>query len=439
MQIQNLNSIILSRTFFYVLFLLITSTVQGQITRDVGEIAVIEGDNNIIFTPLNSTTIPPTPCGQVSVNMRELGLRFYQGHDNEFDVLVMFTNFNHLLLPNNCNEQANAFFSLVSNSIEGIGLNTFDNSNLFGSDRGVLQGVINMGNVVTRPANPFIRLPGNNDHMLSLMGQEIGHRWGAFIQVDQDFNSNNNLVNGVNLLLGRQNAHWSFFLHTGSVTSNAGLTQASSLEGNFWQPTNFGFQTASITDGYCPLDLYLMGLIPANQVGNPFVILNPNNVNPNANINTAPNAGTQAQGAQQNVNIQNIIDVEGTRNPGFADSPKIFRHAFILLTQQGVNVTQAQINQVNTYRIAWENYFSDMTQNSGAVVTNLDNVLFVDRSNSGNENGSLTNPYNSVLKGRDSSNRNGTIIITGGQYQENLTFDSPLTLRAVLGNVRIGN
>jgi hypothetical protein len=416
----------------------VVNLANAQITRDVGEIAVIEGDPAIIFTPTNSTT--GNPCGQASVNMRALARRFYQTHDDAFQFLIMFTNFNHLLAPDaNCIEQAGAFHQLVSNSTQGINQPVFNNSNSYGSS-GVLGGVLNMNNLTTWPFNPTVQVPGfGTNSLLSILGQEVGHQWGAFVRFDDD---PSNSVNRNSDLLGRASAHWSFFFHASSATSNATNSEASSLEGNFWQinqPTQGQFQTSTVTDGFSPLDLYLMGLLPADQVEQFWYIANPNNVNPPANAANAPRAGTRAQGNQTFVNIQNVIGAEGARNPDFENSPKIFRQAFILLTQQGVNATQAHLRQIDTCRVLWEKYFAEKTQNRGAVVTNLSNVIFVDRDNSKKEDGTLNHPFNTIREGLDNSASDGTVVITANDYHELMTLNRPMKLRAVLGTVTIGN
>lgn len=88
--------------------------------------------------------------------------------------------------------------------------------------------------------------------------------------------------------------------------------------------------------------------------------------------------------------------------------------------------------------VAWENYFDQKTQRRGAVVTNLDNVVFVNRANTGGETGTLAQPFKTVKKGRDNSANGGTVIITAGNYPEKLRFSQALRLRAVLGTVTIG-
>lgn len=77
-------------------YLVASSVTNAQITRDVGQIAVIEGDSNIIYTPKDGKG---NSCGQASVKMTELARKFYQTHSDEFQFLIMFTNFNHLLSP----------------------------------------------------------------------------------------------------------------------------------------------------------------------------------------------------------------------------------------------------------------------------------------------------------------------------------------------------
>lgn len=414
---------------------------NAQITRDVGQIAVIEGDNSILVT---FTDTMGNPCPQVTVDMKEMGKKFYQTHDDVYQVLIMFTNFQHLLSPDqDCMEQAGAFFRSVSNAIQGIGISNFNQSAAYGSG-GALEGVINMNIVTGWPADPSQRIPGNNDSVMSLMAQEIGHRWSAFVQFDADSGPG---VSPSNALLGRALAHWSFFSNAPSVTSNPTDMEASSLEGNFWlvdQPAAGEFLTATTTDGFGPLDLYLMGLLPANQVGQFWFIASPFNVSPAANASSTPQAGTQAQGTQTFVSVNDVIAVEGARSPSFANSPKIFRHAVILLTQQGIDVTQAQLDRVETYRDAWGSYFTQETQNRSAMITILDDVVFVDSANScvsppmDCPDGTLNDPFPTVEMGRDNVPTGGTVVITAANYPENVTLNRAMMLRAVLGTVTIG-
>ena len=187
------------RLTLIIVFLTMGSVAHGQITRDVGQIAVIEGDSNIIVASCNN---------KVRVSMQELAKKFYETHPNEFHFLIMFTNFDQMLNPDaNCNERFGAFYLPVSNSIRGIGRSTFDASVAFGSSGRVLAGVINMNQLANWPANPAERFGANS--LLSVLGQEVGHSWGAFVRFDSDPGPG---ISASADLLGRDQAHWSFFI-----------------------------------------------------------------------------------------------------------------------------------------------------------------------------------------------------------------------------------
>jgi hypothetical protein len=415
------------------------SLLDAQISRNVGDIAVIEGDNSIISTPNNAAG---TPCPQVTVNMAEVAKKFYATHGDVFRMLIVFTTFNHLLLPDAaCNEQANAFYLPVSNTIEGIGRTMFDTTSQFGSSAGVLAGVLNMGSLGTRPIDPAQRLPNNNDSMLSLLSQEVGHYWSAYSSFDSS--TDPTIVTPSTALLGRASQHWSFFSHMPSLGATGAQTWSSSLEGNFWQqPTPGQFITTSITDGFSNLDLYLMGLISPEEVGSISFIAAPTNVvPPTINAGSPPQAGVTASGTFTSIGVSDIIAVDGERTPRYNATPpytqsaKIFRQAFILLTPQDVDATQAQIAQVDAYRERWEMYFDRMTMMKGAAVTQLGYVVFVGSFLPW----SLAQFVDTIREGQEYLVDRGTIGILAGKYSErDLTFDKPFTLRALLGTVTIG-
>ncbi len=421
---------------------LIAGGVAKAGVGDVGEIAVMEADGDILFFAQDNM-MPPNDCPLPSVSMTQMAQKFYLTHGDDYQFLAMFTNFDILLNPNeNCNEQFFAFHRGVSNAVEGIGRDIFDNTADFGS-AGALESVLNMNTLDGLPVDPTERIRSNNDSVLSLLGQEAGHRWGAYVQFDDDPGAG---VNASDELLGRALQHWSFFKHAASATSSSADPEASSLEGNYWeidQPAPGQFLTTTVTDGFSPLDLYLMGFLPTNQVATFWYIKNPFNVMPPKTAGSSPTAGVQAEGAQTFVDVNDVIEIEGARVPNAASSPKIFRMAFILLTQQGVPVSQAHLDQIEGYRTAWEHYFDEETEFRGAVVTLLDDVVFVDAANNGAEDGSRDAPYNTVTEGRDNSLPGDTLVICGGNYPESgnlpLTFTTARKLRAVTGSVVVGD
>ena len=88
---------------------------------------------------------------------------------------------------------------------------------------------------------------------------EMGHQWLAFPQVP--------VADGdPTQLLGRQRAHWSYWVSTDN----------SPMEGNAWRDNGDGTFTTGmeVANAFTPLDLYLMGLVAAEDVP-PVTILEP--------------------------------------------------------------------------------------------------------------------------------------------------------------------
>ena len=102
---------------------------------------------------------------------------------------------------------------------------------------------------------------------MSVLGQEVGHRWLAFLQ----FTDHNRQRSDA--LLGRDKAHWSFFFNS----------DASVMEGNRIEDLGGGaFRTAAAVEKYSLLDQYAMGLVRDIDVPPFFYVENPVNVQPAA-------------------------------------------------------------------------------------------------------------------------------------------------------------
>ena len=78
------------------------------------------------------------PAAEAAIARQEITKAFYSVHDDIYDFIVIFTDFDFQLPP-----QAKAFYMGVINDTEGIGRNLFDNSVLYGSN-GVLLGANTM-------------------------------------------------------------------------------------------------------------------------------------------------------------------------------------------------------------------------------------------------------------------------------------------------------
>jgi hypothetical protein len=300
------------------------------------------------------------PLGQVFgsssaplVHVSAAARRFYQTHGDNFDQLVMFANFAHAM------GDAFAFELTTRQTVSGIGLSAFDNSSFYGS-AGRLQSLLNMNRLGVYPndlaclQNPMCRIPGNNDSVLTLMGQETGHQWLAFVEFDDG---------GVcsNLLLGRDSSHWSFFHDT----------DASVMEGNSWFDHGNGtFTTNEDTIRYSALDQYIMGLRPAVEVPSFFFINNPTNTG-GKNKSSPPVTGVTVNGMRQNVMVDQIKTCEGNRAPssGFTgvNPTTNWNQAFILLIPAGTIASQSDLGKIETIASTWVPYFNAATGGRGSV------------------------------------------------------------------------
>lgn len=284
---------------------------------------------------------------------------FYDAHPgrDDWDFAYFLTDFDYNLVGG-----AFAYYAPLRNSISGIGESTFDTSTAqtFGKTR--IQGWLNLSNIVSKyPEYPTTRLLGANNS-LSVMGQEQGHRWMAYVQYPGAT---------PNLLLGRDDEHWSFFYSIESALSHPAARRSSSSEGNVWRENSNGtFTSVNLIDGYSRLDHYLMGLRPASDVNDTFVITNPNASGFTRTSGPRPNV--TATGGKQIITINEIIQANGARVPNVSVAPKKFRTAFILLSRFGSPASLTTINKLNRFRLTWESYFAHSTDYLGSLSTSID-------------------------------------------------------------------
>jgi len=191
---------------------------------------------------------------------------------------------------------------------------------------------------------------------VSVLGQEVGHRWLAFM----DFRDHTGARSDA--LLGRDQAHWSFFFDS----------DASVMEGNDIEDLGGGsFRTTAAVQRYSRLDQYAMGLVPATQVPNFFYVANPTNVAGGRQADSAPRVGVTFNGTRRDVLIDDVIAINGPRLPSSNDAPRVHRQAFLLVVGQGRSADTAQVNKIERIRRAWETFFQQATEGRMQAVTTL--------------------------------------------------------------------
>ena len=277
----------------------------------------------------------------------ELARKFYQSHGDNFDQLVIWTDAR-------LTDTAFAFETTVANEIRGIGLSLFDTSRDFGS-AGRLRSFAMMDWIGKYPEDPLQTFLGENN-TVSVLGQEVGHRWLAFMKFRDHTGAQSEA------LLGRDQAHWSFFLDSdGSV-----------MEGNDIEDLGGGsFRTVGAVRRYSLLDQYAMGLVSESEVPSFFYVENPMNVSGSRGADSAPRIGVTFNGTRRDVLIQDIVAILGARVPSAADSPRVHRQAFIFVSSAGRAPEDAQVAKVDRIRRAWESFFRQATDGRMEAVTGL--------------------------------------------------------------------
>ncbi|MBW8713294.1 MAG: hypothetical protein JF632_04325 [Acidobacteria bacterium] len=276
-----------------------------------------------------------------------LAKKFYASHPDNYDQLVIWTDAPVIT-------DAFAYETTVKNEIRGIGVDTYDLSQDFGSG-GRLRSLVVMDWLGKYPDSPTQKFLGENN-TVSVMGQESGHRWLAFLEFRDRTGQRSDQ------LLGRDLAHWSFFFDS----------DASVMEGNDIQDLGGGsFKTVAAVQRYSLLDQYAMGLVPDTAVPPFFYVENPTNMSATRKPESAPEVGITFNGTRRDVLIQDIQAIVGVRSPAAADSPRVHRQAFVYLVSAGKTADTGQVAKVDGIRRAWEGFFLQATDGRMQAITTL--------------------------------------------------------------------
>lgn len=304
---------------------------------------------SVNLNPLGGEAAEAVAIGEQFIASPSLDLvaasrRFYQTHPDDFDQLVFWAD--TTVVTN-----AFAFESTVKNAITGTGLEAFDFSAQLGS-AGALHSVVNMDRISKYPNVPTAKLVGEFS-TLGVLAHETGHRWLTRLQF-RDANRETS-----DALLGRQRAHWSFFMDTdGSV-----------MEGNDIQDLGGGsFRTAAAPEKFSRLDLYAMGLADAAEVPPWFFVESPI---ASQSRESSPRAGVSFNGTRRDVLIQDVIDALGPRVPAAADAPREHRQAHIFVRRATAVLDPADLARLGSIREQFGPFFEAATERRMTVRTTL--------------------------------------------------------------------
>lgn len=310
------------------------------------------------FRTVDLSAQGPTSGGSIALGERfsenpdldlvSVARTFYRSHSDAFDQLVIWTDTSVV------SGNAFAFESTIANQVQGIGLDIFDTSREFGS-AGRLQSFTLMDRLSKYPDDPTTRFLGENN-TLSVLGQEVGHRWLAYM------NFRDHEGQRSEELLGRDQAHWSFFMDS----------DASVMEGNDIEALGGGsFRTIGAVRRYNRLDQYAMGLVGASDVPPFFYVQSPTNLSQSRDKESAPQVGITFNGTRRDVLIEDVIAIHGPRVPSAAESSKVHRQAFVYIGGGGRAIDPGQIAKIDRIRRQWEEFFGQATEGRMRADTRL--------------------------------------------------------------------
>ena len=264
--------------------------------------------SNFVVNIVDPVTFAAGPNG----DFRPLVKHFYQVFGDSFDFIDVVFDMNFV---------ANRYHFGVRNAVSGVGISMFNNGLDYGSASRLL------GITIFPTATYFDPAQESHSH-------EIGHQWINFL-------SQANLATG--------KPHWPFSSLAGGIM---GFSLPGSLAGGDYgcklTPVAGGIQLSQMSGPkvFTDLDLYLMGLKPAAQVGLHYVW------NDQAAAANQVCAGTFPFSQFTQVTMNNVIATDGQRQPAYPNTQQDFKIAVIVVSDA----------LISAEAMAFYNYFAQRAE-----------------------------------------------------------------------------
>jgi MYXO-CTERM domain-containing protein len=310
----------------------------------------VEVRRNYVYVQDNDRTFNvPYRSQQDLFRSFEFALReVYRALPDEFAFVYLFTSFDTRV--------GAYFYSPESNDIRGIGQQLYDQNGSSPRQGFIFMNYWRSFEQIFGPAGARVVRAQSR----SVFNQEAGHRWGSFLQAGEGGNDN--------LLLGRDDSHWSYFLHSGG----------SPMEGNAWRDNGNGtFTTATSFNNwrFSDLDLYAMGLLGPADVEPFFGIADPVVGNARDIFGQALNAASPPQifepqtvrGRRIDFTIDDVVQRNGRRSPSVDDAPKRWRVVFVMLAAGSNGLDEADRVEFEDLVDGYALGFKEGTRNLGEL------------------------------------------------------------------------
>ncbi len=273
-------------------------------------------DDSIFIMPVSENLVANRRS--TVLPLKQYTRRFYEHFNDEFDFLIVARNLAWGLHT----ESPPAKYVGVQNDIEGVGKPLFSEAEAWGSS-GRLQGVITFDYVEIGEPEWSAWTPIGYGPFL----HEVMHRWANSILPSTDaghwgFSSANGILGGFDM---------SLLQHHGNGLYTAGYFNTNGSAGK----------------PFSPIELYLAGLIPAEEVPDVWVAEDGRWVD----RQFGPNRRFRARQVRQ-FTIEDIIAEDGERAPDHTQSQRQFRAAFILLVTDEHSATVQVLDKLSE-EITW--------------------------------------------------------------------------------------
>jgi hypothetical protein len=202
----------------------------------------------------------------------------------------------------------------------------------------------------------------NHAHGVWWCAHECTHRWGLDMRVK-------NPATGKEERLTDEKGHWLAGLHAPSLVAVSSsyvdrpMPEHSPMGGGYWRENKDGTFTKSehlhalVPGGYSALDLYIMGLLPPDQVPETFLLQDLKDL-----------GGNRYQAVKVPVKMADIVAAMGPREPAAAGAQKKYRMSFYLIHDAGAKPEPKMAERARRLSTGVAEYFTRATGNRMEIV-----------------------------------------------------------------------
>ena len=286
--------------------------------------------------------------------------KFYTTHEDAYDYLVFFNS-----LGIDAGDSAVSYELTVRNQDRGFGDIPVDVGAQFGSPRR-LRAVLNLGPLSQFPDDPNQLVPSrqlSRDTPVTILAHEAGHLFLAYASVRDPLDPE------ARPMLGYQGAHWAF-----TFNSEASLAEGNRIRDR-WETepaTAPRFTTIGVTEGFSPLDQYLMGFRAQEEVPGTFLV-----TNATVSKDRHPQLNVNFDGQRRDIALEEVIRAEGRRTPDHTVAQCRFRFAFILIAAAGTEPSAQDLQKLDRFRREFETYYHKAASQRAWAETTLRRALRV--------------------------------------------------------------